>query len=464
MAKTRTEYVCEQCGARSPRWMGRCPHCEAWNSLVESVERPVGRSPATVRTVQSETRPMRLRDLESDGFERISVPVEEFSRVLGGGIVRGSLVLIGGDPGVGKSTLLMQVCDAVARLVGPVLYVSGEESLGQVGMRARRLGLSSPDLMIVSDTDISSVLQHVETISPGMVVIDSIQSVFDRELDSTPGSVSQLRECTQRFAHLAKSSGVPIFLIGHVTKEGAIAGPKVLEHMVDTVLYLEGERFQAYRLLRGVKNRFGPTHEVGVFELQGAGMVEVTNPSAAFLQERVEAASGSVVVVTLEGTRPILVEVQALVNRSGLAVPRRVSNGMTFNRMLLISAVLSRRLGVSLHDQDIYLNVVGGMRIEEPGADLGAALAILSSHRDIPIDSALVALGEVGLSGELRSVGQLEKRLREAAKLGFERAIAPRSQQASQLTGLGLDILQARTLREAAKLVLGGRAEQPAQP
>ncbi|MBI4491186.1 MAG: DNA repair protein RadA [Chloroflexi bacterium] len=456
MAKVRTEYQCQQCGGRSTRWMGRCPHCEAWNSLQESIEPAVSRGAASARPGLPSSQPRRLRDLETDGFERLPVPIEEFARVLGGGIVRGSVVLVGGDPGVGKSTLLMQVSDAVARLNGPALYVSGEESLGQVGLRARRLGLDAPDLLVLSDTDLASILQHIEATAPGLVVIDSIQSVFDRELEAAPGSVSQLRECTLRFAHLAKGSGIPIFLIGHVTKEGAIAGPKVLEHMVDAVLYLEGERFQAYRLLRSSKNRFGPTHEVGVFEMQGEGMVEVSNPSAAFLAERGEAASGSVVVVTLEGTRPILVEVQALVNRSGLAVPRRVSNGMGFNRLLLVNAVLSRRLSVPLHDHDIYLNVVGGMRIDEPAADLGAALAILSSFRDTPIDSSLVALGEVGLSGELRSVGQLDKRLKEAAKLGFERALVPRTQHVAQLKGLGLDLQPVRTLREAAKLALGG--------
>lgn len=454
MTKTRTEYQCQQCGGRSARWMGRCPHCEAWNSLQEFVEQPLSRAATGGRVVVSDTRPVRLRDIDTDDFQRIPVPIDEFARVLGGGIVRGSLVLIGGDPGVGKSTLLMQVSDAVSRLIGPVLYVSGEESTAQVAMRARRLGLDAPDLLLLGDTNLASILQHVEAVAPGAVVIDSIQSVFDGELDSTPGSVSQLRACTLRFAQLAKSSGVPVLLIGHVTKEGAIAGPKVLEHMVDAVLYLEGERFQAYRLLRSSKNRFGPTHEVGVFEMRGEGMVEVANPSAAFLAERGEAASGSVVVVTLEGTRPILVEVQALVNRSGLAVPRRVSNGMAFNRLLLVNAVLSRRLGVPLHDHDIYVNVVGGMRIEEPAADLGASLAILSSYRDVPIDSSLIAVAEVGLSGELRSVGQLEKRLNEAAKLGFERALVPPIRDVARLKGIGLEVQPVRTLREAAKFAL----------
>lgn len=439
--------------------MGRCPHCDAWSSLQESVEQTSARGSTSARAVVSSTRPLRLRDVESDGLDRVPVPIEEFSRVLGGGIVPGSVVLIGGDPGVGKSTLLMQVSDAVARLVGPVLFVSGEESVSQVAMRARRLGLDAAEFSILSDSDLASVLQHAESASPRLLVVDSIQSIYDRDLDSTPGSVSQLRAATLRLTQFAKGSGVPVFLIGHVTKEGAIAGPKVLEHMVDTVLYLEGERFQAYRLLRSTKNRFGPTHEVGVFEMQTEGLVEVANPSAAFLAERGEAVSGSLVVATLEGTRPILVEVQALVNRSGLAVPRRVSNGMPFNRLLLISAVLSRRMGVPLHDQDIYLNVVGGMRIEEPGADLAAALAILSSLRDVPIDSGVVALGEVGLSGELRSVGQLDKRLREAAKLGFERAIVPRGHQAGQLGGIGLQVLQVSTVREAARLAL---APQPA--
>jgi len=384
----------------------------------------------------------------------LPLQLEEFSRVLGGGIVKGSLVLIGGDPGVGKSTLLMQVADLASRLAGPVMYVSGEESLAQVGLRARRLGLDAPDLLFSAETDLAAILEAAEAAGPAVLIVDSIQSVYLNELESSPGSVSQLRESTMRLTQLAKGSGTAVFLIGHVTKEGAIAGPKVLEHMVDTVLYLEGDRFQTYRLLRSTKNRFGPTHEVGVFDMREDGMVEVANPSAAFLAERADDSTGSSVVVAMEGTRPILAEVQALASRSALAVPRRSSNGIDLNRVLLITAVLTRRLGIPLWDQDLYVNVVGGLRIDEPAADLGVALAILSSFRDKPVDPGLVAIGEVGLSGELRSAAQVEHRLREAAKLGFARAIVPRGVVERLTTRLGIEVVAARTLREATSCAL----------
>lgn len=461
MPKTRTEYVCRACGAKAPRWLGRCPECEGWNTLDERVVRaaPAASTAARPRVTiapGAALRPLRLDEIDVADFDRLPVSIEEFGRVLGGGIVRGSLVLIGGDPGVGKSTLLVQVGDAVAQRNGPVLYVSGEESLAQIGLRARRLGLAAKELLFVSDTDLGAILDTIESSSPSVVVVDSIQSIYSADVESSPGSVSQLRECTLRLMQLAKSSGVSIFLIGHVTKEGAIAGPKVLEHMVDTVLYLEGERYHAYRLLRSTKNRFGPTHEVGVFEMRGEGMVEVANPSAAFLAERGEGTTGSSVLVTMEGTRPLLVEVQALASRSALAVPRRAANGIESNRLLLVSAVLSRRLGLPLHDQDLYVNVIGGLRIDEPAADLAVALSIVSSFRDRQVDPRTVVAGEVGLSGELRSVGQLELRLREAAKLGFERAVVPRSATVRALKGIGLELAQASTLREAIEAALLG--------
>jgi DNA repair protein RadA/Sms len=372
----------------------------------------------------------------------------EFARVLGGGIVPGSLTLIGGDPGVGKSTLLTQLAADVASNVGSVLYVSGEESLAQVGLRARRMGLQSPDLSFLSATDAETIIATTRATRPRLLIIDSIQSVMVGDVDGLPGSVTQLRESAQQFMQLAKSSGIPVFLVGHVTKDGSIAGPKLLEHMVDTVLYLEGERVLQYRLLRSVKNRFGSTNEVGVFEMRGEGLVEVLNPSALFLAERATAAPGSVVTVALEGTRPLLVEIQALASRSSLSVPRRTANGFDTNRLHLITAVLSRRLGLGLYDQDIYLNVVGGLRIDEPSADLPAALALISSLRDRPLPSDLIALGEVGLSGELRSVGQLEPRLHEARKLGFRNALVPAS---SQRAIDGLRLLPVPTLRDAAR-------------
>ncbi len=446
-------YVCQQCGARSLKWLGRCAECGEWNTLVESMEAPPRRGGTRPIGEPEVGVPRRLAEISPGGFERLGLPLGEFSRVLGGGIVPGSLVLVGGDPGVGKSTLLMQLSEAVAADGEKVLYVSGEESLGQIGLRARRLGHSADDLYYLCETDLALVLEAARRIGPAVLVIDSIQSVFDPELPSAPGSIGQLRECALKLMRLAKSEGISVFLIGHVTKEGVIAGPKVLEHMVDSVLYLEGERFQAYRLLRGVKNRFGSTNEVGVFEMRGEGLVEVSNPSRAFLAERVEGASGSAVAVTLEGTRPMLVEIQALVSRSALAVPRRTSNGIDTNRLLLVTAVLSKRLNVALYDHDVYVNVVGGLRIDEPAADLAMALAMLSSYKDAPIAPGLVAIGELGLSGEIRGVAQLERRLREAAQLGFTRAVVPQSPGTADPAVPGLEVVAVRTLREAALVV-----------
>jgi DNA repair protein RadA/Sms len=399
-------------------------------------------------------RPVRLADIESSDFLRVPVGISEFARVLGGGLVKASLTLIGGDPGVGKSTLLTQVADNVARNSGDVLYVSGEESVAQVGLRARRMGLDAPDLLFLSETDADTIVETIRASQAflNLVVIDSIQSVMAADVDALPGSVSQLRECALRFLQLSKSTGTPVFLVGHVTKDGSIAGPKVLEHMVDTVLYLEGERFNQFRLLRSTKNRFGPTHEVGVFEMQGQGLVEVSNPSAVFLAERGASAPGSVVTVTMEGSRPILVEIQSLVSKSSLAMPRRTATGFDPNRLHLVTAVVGRRLGVPLYDQDVYLNVVGGLRVDEPGADLAAALAIVSSVRDHPLPADLIAVGEVGLSGELRGVGQLEQRLREASKLGFLKALVPRAMGGRLPRDLGgIEVMPAATLRDAVR-------------
>jgi DNA repair protein RadA/Sms len=454
MPKARTEYICRECGFKTPRPLGRCPGCDAWNTFDEVAVRAVGAVSRGPRNGPvAGLRPVRLDEIEVEGFERLHVPLEEFARVLGGGIVQGSLVLVGGDPGVGKSTLLTQITDLVARTAGSALYVSGEESLAQVGIRARRMGLNAPGILFASETDVDRVVQTIQDSGVRLAVVDSIQSVMASDVESLPGSVSQLRECTLRFMHLAKSSGVAVFLVGHVTKEGAIAGPKVLEHMVDAVLYLEGERFNAYRLLRSTKNRFGATHEVGVFEMREEGLVEVPNPSALFLAERSEAAPGSVVTVALEGSRSILVEVQALASKSTLSVPRRTANGFDLNRLHMITAVITRRLGLPLYEQDVYLNVVGGLRIDEPAADLSAALAIVSSVRDQPIPGDLVVVGELGLSGELRSVGQLEKRLREAGKLGFTRALVPRTPGQKLPRDLDIQVLPVTTLREAMRVL-----------
>jgi DNA repair protein RadA/Sms len=409
------------------------------------------RGAANGRPLRLAGTPLRLTDIESADFDRLPVAIGEFSRVLGGGIVKGSLTLIGGDPGVGKSTLLSQLADSVAAHSGEVLYVSGEESVGQVGMRSRRMGLHAADLLFLSETDADTIVETVRASHARLVVIDSIQSVMAADVEALPGSVSQLRECALRFLQLAKATGTPIFLVGHVTKEGSIAGPKVLEHMVDTVLYLEGERFNQYRLLRSTKNRFGPTHEVGVFEMLGQGLVEVSNPSAVFLAERGASTPGSVVTVTMEGTRPILVEIQALASKTSLAMPRRSATGFDPSRLHLVTAVVTRRLGVPLYDQDVFLNVVGGMRVDEPSADLAAALAIVSSVRDHPVPAELVAVGELGLSGELRGVGQLEQRLREAAKLGFLKALVPRAAAQSLPRDAGLSVIPVATLRDALR-------------
>lgn len=393
---------------------------------------------------------LQLSDLDSVEVKRLQTPLIEWDRVLGGGLVPGSVVLLGGDPGVGKSTLALQVAGALAGEGHPVIYVSGEESPRQLGMRARRLGVSTQSMGVTAETDVEAVIAGALAHAPHFVVIDSVQSIWDPSIEAPAGSLIQLRECTLRLLQFAKTHQVAVLLIGHVTKEGAIAGPKVLEHMVDAVLYLEGERLQAYRLLRGVKNRFGATNEVGVFEMQQRGLVEVLDPSAAFLGSRVESGSGSTVVVTVEGTRPILVEVQALVSRTALAVPRRVANGIDYQRLILLTAVLAKRGGLSLHEWDVHVNVVGGLRIEETGADLGAALAILSSYEDMPLDPEMVAVGEIGLSGELRSVGQMDLRLREAAKLGFRRAVIPR--HASGELPVGIEARAASTIQEAARL------------
>ncbi len=410
--------------------------------------------PARAGVLRSAAAAVRLGEIDDTGDARVAVPLEEFSRVLGGGIVPGSIVLIGGDPGIGKSTLLLQVALGLAGR-GAVLYVSGEESVRQIKGRAGRLGGGSADgLYLMAETDLGAVLQQIEALQPGLVVVDSIQTMHDPDLEPAAGSITQVRECAARLQGLAKQSGVAVFLIGHVTKDGAIAGPRVLEHLVDTVLYLEGDAQHAYRLLRAVKNRFGPTTEVGVFEMGSDGMVEVPNPSEAFLAERVVQAPGSVVGITLEGTRPLLVEIQGLTSLTAFGNPRRTANGVDFNRLLLITAVLTRRLGLRLGDQDVFVNVVGGLQIDEPAADLAIAAALASSVRDRAVPADMAVVGEVGLSGELRAVPQLQTRLHEAAKLGFRRVVAPRTPR-FDLAPAGLELLAVRSLREALDLLLG---------
>jgi DNA repair protein RadA/Sms len=399
--------------------------------------------------------PRRLSEIEGDPWERLPLPMEEFARVLGGGVVPGSLILIGGDPGIGKSTLLLQITALMADYSGPVLYVSGEESARQIKMRAERLGIVTENLYLVTETNLSAILAHVESLRPRVLVVDSIQTTYSDMLESTSGSVSQIRHCAASFQQIAKDSGIAIFLVGHVTKEGSIAGPRVLEHIVDTVLYLEGDAFQAFRLLRSVKNRFGATSEVGVFEMRGDGMVEVKNPSEAFLAERMVNAPGSAIVVTMEGTRPLLAEVQALATLTSFANPRRTANGVDFNRLLLLTAVLTRRVGIRLSEQDVFVNVIGGLKIDEPAADLAIALAIASSVKDVPLPADLAVVGEVGLSGELRAVSQLSARLNEAAKLGFRRVLIPQTaRRSNESLPEGIEAIAVRSLNEAIDIVL----------
>jgi DNA repair protein RadA/Sms len=412
------------------------------------------------RSVTTTSRPLKLSEIEGDADARLNLPIEEFARVLGGGIVPGSVVLVGGDPGIGKSTLLLQLANVMAETAGSVLYVSGEESARQIKMRALRLASSeeskqklSENLYLLTETNLDALLTHVDAVNPKVLIIDSIQTIYSGDISSAAGSVSQVRECAQRLTSVAKGSNMAVFLIGHVTKEGAIAGPRVLEHIVDTVLYLEGDRYQSYRLLRGVKNRFGTTMEVGVFEMRGAGMVEVLNPSEAFLAERMVNAPGSAIAVTMEGTRPILVEVQALANPSPFGNPRRTANGVDFNRLLLTTAVLTRRIGLKLFEQDIFVNVVGGLQVEEPAADLAVAAAIASSVRDRAVPADMAFVGEVGLSGELRAVSQINVRLREAAKLGFKKVLIPKTVKRNEPFPNGIEILQARSVHEALDLI-----------
>ncbi len=455
MARKRTQFVCQSCGRITPAYMGKCPRCGEFDTMLEEVIVDPVQSSKRQGSIRVDSHPVRLTEVSSDGVERLKLPLVEFSRVLGGGMVPGSLVLVGGDPGIGKSTLLLEVAAMMAELHGPTLYVSGEESARQIKMRADRLGLQANDLFLVTETNLEVMLEHVATVKPHLLIVDSIQTTYVENSRSAAGSVSQVRQCAARFQELAKESGVIVFLVGHVTKEGAIAGPRVLEHIVDTVLYLEGDQFHRYRLLRSVKNRFGATSEVGVFEMVEKGMVEVSNPSEAFLAERQVHASGSAIAVTMEGTRPLLVEIQALASSTTFPNPRRTANGIDYNRLLLLTAVLSRRVRIPIQDKDVFVNIVGGLQIKEPAADLAVAMAIASSVRDHPIHADMAVIGEVGLSGELRAVSQLEARLKEARKLGFKRCVIPRSpgRRSFNLPD-GLEAIACRTLRGAIDVAL----------
>ncbi len=458
MPKTTSRFVCQNCGRQSPRYMGRCPSCGEFNTMVEEVMQ-TGKASARGgsdrgRISLPATRPQRLGDITMEEMRRYYVPIGEFNRVLGGGLVPGSIILLGGEPGVGKSTITMQLSTVLSNSIGRVLYVSGEESTRQIKMRADRMGLEAKDLFLLTETNLADIMEHVHQVDPTVLIIDSIQTIYTEESESSPGSVSQVRECASRLQMLAKTTGTCVIMIGHVTKEGAIAGPRVLEHIVDTVLYLEGDAFQAYRLLRSVKNRFGATSEVGVFEMSAGGMIEVPNPSEVFLAERVLNAPGTAIAITMEGTRPLLVEIQALTSPTSFGNPRRTPNGVDINRLLLISAVLTKRFGLKLHEHDIFVNVIGGMKIDEPASDLAMAAAMASSYYEKPLPADMAFVGEIGLSGELRAVSQLSARLHECAKMGFKRAMIPKLKKPLADAPDGLKLVEVRNVGEALAIAV----------
>lgn len=454
MAKAKTKFVCSSCGYESPKWMGKCPGCGQWNQMVE--ETAITGKPKRTTFAHSDTvmsKPAKLSDVEESQEPRVKTNLQELNRVLGGGVVPGSLVLIGGDPGIGKSTLLLQVSAQLADQGGNVLYISGEESVKQTKMRASRMGIQSDKLFIFAETDLQRIHQAIEQMKPSFVIVDSIQTVHHPEVTSAPGSVSQVRECTAELMRIAKVNGIAIFIVGHVTKEGAIAGPRLLEHMVDTVLYFEGERHHTYRILRAVKNRFGSTNEMGIFEMKEAGLEEVANPSEIFLEERTKGTAGSTVVASMEGTRPVLVEVQALVSPTVFGNPRRMATGIDHNRVTLLMAVLEKRVGLLLQNQDAYLKVAGGVKLDEPAIDLAVAVSIASSFRDEPTGVSDCLIGEVGLTGEVRRVSRIEQRVNEAAKLGFTRIILPANNVSGWTPPAGVEIVGVSTVNEALKAV-----------
>ncbi len=449
MPKIKSIYVCSECGYESPKWYGKCPGCGEWNTLNE--ELPVTSAKQNLKnSMTSVNQIMALNDIVGDEEERISTGIKEFDRVLGGGIVIGSLVLISGDPGIGKSTILLQICQHLGQSK-KVLYVSGEESANQIKLRANRLGVTTDNLYILPQTDVATIVECIKEEKPDIVIIDSIQTMVYEEINSSAGSVTQVRECTNIFMHTAKGLGIPIFVVGHVNKDGAIAGPKVLEHIVDTVLYFEGERNYSYRILRGAKNRFGSTNEIGVFEMTGDGLKEVLNPSLMMISGRPKNTSGTCVACVMEGSRPILAEVQGLVCATGFGTPRRMSTGFDYNRMSMLLAVLEKRAGYFFNNMDAYVNVIGGLKLDEPAADLTVALALVSSLKDKAVDDNVLAFGEVGLAGEIRAVNHCEQRITEAHRLGFEKCIIPFHNYKSLPKSLktSIDIVPVRNIREA---------------
>jgi len=451
MAKKKTKFVCQECGYESAKWLGRCPGCQTWNSFVEEIERakPAVRGAFLHSEPSGPAKPIPITAVTAAQEPRIETKSVELNRVLGGGIVKGSLVLIGGDPGIGKSTLLLQTSAQLAAAGHTVLYISGEESVKQVKLRAGRLHAESHQLYVLAEADLEYIVTAIETIQPACVIVDSIQTVYRTDITSAPGSVAQVRECTAELMKIAKTKGIAIFIVGHVTKEGAIAGPRLLEHMVDTVLYFEGERHHTYRILRAVKNRFGSTNEIGIFEMRDIGLREVENPSEVFLEERSRGAAGSTVVAAMEGTRPVLVEIQALVSPTSFGNPRRMATGLDHNRVSLLMAVLEKRVGLLLQNQDAYLKVAGGVKLDEPAIDLAVAVSIASSFRDRPTNPADVIIGEVGLTGEVRRVSRIEQRVQEAVKLGFSRVIVPKNNLTGWQPPTGVNVIGVSHVAEA---------------
>jgi DNA repair protein RadA/Sms len=452
MSKIKTFFQCQACGYTSPKWLGKCPDCGAWNSFAEEKKEPVTRH-SSITSHLGKSEPQPLSSVTSGSEQRTFTGIRELDRVLGGGVVSGSVILIGGDPGIGKSTLILQALSGISSKCGKVLYASGEESPEQIKIRAERLAINSQDIILLSETSLEAIIHAALKLALKAVVVDSIQTVYAEDLISAPGSVSQVRECAAKLMLFAKKSDIPVFLVGHVTKEGAIAGPRVLEHIVDTVLYFEGDRGHSYRILRTVKNRFGSTNEIGIFEMSDSGLLEVENPSVLFLLERPLHVSGSTVVASIEGTRPLMVEIQSLVSQTNFGMPRRTTIGVDFNRVNLLVAVLEKKVGLHLGGMDIFVNVVGGLRLIEPAVDLGIIATITSSLRDIPIDPSIVVFGEAGLSGEIRAVAQAETRIKEAAKIGFRHAVMPAGNAEKIKNSFGLKISGVKNVEDCLDAV-----------
>ncbi len=454
MARLKTKYVCTECGYESSKWMGKCPECNQWNSLVEEIT--TNKAATSGRIVPPPSRPEKIDGISLEEDFRLSTEINELDRVLGGGLVRGSMILVGGDPGIGKSTLLMQISENTARKGLNVLYVSGEESVKQIKVRAKRMGVTSENIFLLSENNMEYIEKSISDINPDLLIIDSIQTVYNSSVLSAPGSVSQVRESTSMLMRIAKGDNITVLIAGHVTKAGSLAGPRVLEHMVDTVLYFEGDSHMSYRILRGVKNRFGSTNEIGIFEMSGEGLKEVLNPSEMLLSGRMHGASGSSVIASIEGTRPMLVEVQALLSYTSFGVPRRMATGLDYNRVVLLMAVLEKRIGFQLQNYDSYVNVVGGIKLNEPASDLGIIGAIASNYKDTEIDSGFVIIGEVGLAGEVRAVNFIEKRINEAQKLGFSKCVVPYNNYKNLKNSKGIKLFGVKSVKDMLDVVFGG--------